>query len=152
MAERFRLLLRAAALMLLVGAVPLFMAATRDAHDVDPQTHLAIALPAMMLLICLGTSAALWAFSLMPKALEKHPEDAAAVAQLQEDVAGMFVRLDELAASVEQLTRTLRQTAGPAAPQESPNTATARTVGQEVINRLERSLQEIRDLAVLTER
>jgi hypothetical protein len=151
MSERYRLLLRASAVMMLLGALPLFVAAIQPPRDADPSLHPNIAEPAMLLLLCIGTSAALWAFSLMPTSLRQHPQDVAAAEQLQEDVAGMFVRMDEMAASVEQLSRIVRQLSLGVAP-DSGDTQKAVAAGHEVISRLERSLSEIRELAMLTER
>lgn len=154
MSERSRLLLRAAALVLLLAAAALFVVVARADRDaVDGMSPASLAQPAMLLLVCIGSAAALWAVSLVP-AEQRGPEapapaaDPAGLAQVQQDVAGMFLRVDELAGLVERLAREIRAAAKSAPdPHEK-----AKAVERTVVEHLERSLEEIRELAMLTER
>jgi hypothetical protein len=157
MSERSRLLLRAAAVVLLVGAAALFVVVARAERDADVVSTVPIAQSAILLLICIAAAAALWALSLTAGAAHGSgstitetlpaPVDSAALARLQQDISGMFLRVDELAVLIERVCRDLRSASS--RPGEG---AKDKSIDRAVVDRLEQSLDEIRELAMLTER
>jgi hypothetical protein len=154
MGDRFKLLLRATSVLLLAGGVALFVATLRAGRDADLAGRDDIAPPAMLLLVCVGSAAALWAVSLVSVGQQRTAAEQAEATRLAQDVTAALVRLDGVAGALDRLARDVRATKN-GTPRSIAATAPQEhlpaSLDPALLERFERSLQEVRELAMLTE-